>query len=46
MHQKLYQGENLGDVERKDFFINLSDNISDSFSAHKRVQVECIVRPS
>jgi len=41
VHQKLYQGENLGAIEMKDYFINLSESILDSFSAHKRVQVEC-----
>src|SRR5204863_6954075 len=41
VHQKLYQGENLGTIEMKDYFINLSESILDSFSAHKRVQVEC-----
>ncbi len=41
VHQKLYQGENLGAIEMKDYFINLSDSILDSFGAQKRVQVEC-----
>jgi two-component sensor histidine kinase len=41
VHQKLYQGENLGAIEMKDYFINLSESILDSFSAHKRIQVEC-----
>lgn len=41
VHQKLYQGENLGAIEMKDYFINLSDSILDSFGAHKKVQVEC-----
>ena len=41
VHQKLYQGANLGAIEMKDYFINLSDSILDSFGAHKRVQVEC-----
>jgi two-component system, sensor histidine kinase PdtaS len=41
VHQKLYQGENLGAIEMKDYFINLSESILDSFGAHKRVQVEC-----
>jgi two-component sensor histidine kinase len=41
VHQKLYQGENLGAIEMKDYFINLSDSILDSFGATKRVQVEC-----
>jgi two-component sensor histidine kinase len=37
VHQKLYQGKNLGAIEMKDYFINLSDSILDSFGAHKRV---------
>ena len=41
VHQKLYQGENLGAIEMKDYFINLSESILDSFGAQKRVQVEC-----
>lgn len=41
VHQKLYQGKNLGAIEIKDYFINLSDSILDSFGANKRVQVEC-----
>ncbi|MGZ8516502.1 MAG: tetratricopeptide repeat-containing sensor histidine kinase [Chitinophagaceae bacterium] len=41
VHQKLYQGKNLGAIEMKDYFINLSESILDSFGAHKRVQVEC-----
>jgi len=41
VHQKLYQGKNLGAIEMKDYFINLSESILDSFDAHKRVQVEC-----
>ncbi len=43
VHQKLYQGKNLGAIEMKDYFINLSDSILDSFGAHKRVQVECVM---
>lgn len=41
VHQKLYQGVNLGAIEMKDYFLNLSDSILDSFGAQKRVQVEC-----
>jgi two-component sensor histidine kinase len=41
VHQKLYQGENLGAIEMKDYFLNLSESILDSFGADKRVQVEC-----
>ena len=41
VHQKLYQGTNLGAIEMKDYFINLSDSILDSFGAEKRVTIEC-----
>ncbi len=41
VHQKLYQGKTPGAIEMKDYFINLSESILDSFDAHKRVQVEC-----
>ncbi len=41
VHQKLYQGENLGAIEMKDYFINLSESILDSFGANEKVQIEC-----
>jgi two-component sensor histidine kinase len=41
VHQKLYQGDNLAAVEMKDYFINLSDNILDTFGADDRVTIEC-----
>jgi two-component system, sensor histidine kinase PdtaS len=41
VHQKLYQGKDLGAIEMKDYFINLSESILDSFGAQQRVQVEC-----
>ena len=41
VHQKLYQGANLGAIEMKDYFINLSESILDSFGAEKRVVIEC-----
>jgi two-component sensor histidine kinase len=40
VHQKLYQGENLGSIEMKDYFINLSESILDSFGAEGRVNIE------
>jgi two-component system, sensor histidine kinase PdtaS len=43
VHQKLYQGENLGAIEMKDYFINLSESILDSFGADKKVQIECVM---
>jgi two-component sensor histidine kinase len=41
IHQKLYQGENLGSIEMKDYFINLSDGILDTFNAEEKVKIEC-----
>jgi two-component sensor histidine kinase len=41
VHQKLYQGTNLGSVEMKDYFLNLSGNILDTFGADDRIKIEC-----
>jgi len=41
VHQKLYQGSNLGAIEMKDYFINLGENLIGSFGAEKRVTIEC-----
>ncbi|MEM8969386.1 MAG: tetratricopeptide repeat protein [Bacteroidota bacterium] len=41
IHQKLYQGENLGSVEMKDYFLNLGEGILDSFDAEDQVKIEC-----
>lgn len=41
IHQKLYQGENLGSIDMKDYFINLSDGILDTFNADDQVKIEC-----
>lgn len=41
IHQKLYQGENLAAIEMRDYFINLSDSILDSFNAQGQIKVEC-----
>ncbi len=41
VHQKLYQGKNLGAIEMKDYFLNLSESILDSFGAQKRITIEC-----
>lgn len=41
IHQKLYQGENLGSIEMKDYFINLGEGILDSFNAEDKVKIEC-----
>jgi two-component sensor histidine kinase len=41
IHQKLYQGENLGSIEMKDYFINLSEGILDAFDAEDKIKIEC-----
>ncbi|MEP7374759.1 MAG: histidine kinase dimerization/phosphoacceptor domain -containing protein [Chitinophagaceae bacterium] len=41
IHQKLYQGENLAAIEMREYFINLSENILDSFNAEGHIRVEC-----
>lgn len=43
IHQKLYQGTNLGNVEMKDYFVDLSEGILDSFNAKDRVKINCIM---
>ena len=40
VHQKLYQGSNLGAVEMKDYFLNLSESILDSFGAEERIDLK------
>ncbi|RZJ66001.1 MAG: tetratricopeptide repeat protein [Flavobacterium sp.] len=41
IHQKLYQGENLGSIEMKDYFMNLGEGILDTFNADDKVRIEC-----
>jgi two-component sensor histidine kinase len=41
VHQKLYQRDNLAGIEMKDYFLNLSESILDSFGAEGRVTIEC-----
>jgi two-component sensor histidine kinase len=41
IHQKLYQGDNLGSIEMKDYFINLGEGILDTFDADDKVKIEC-----
>jgi len=43
IHQKLYQGENLESIEMKDYFINLSEGILDTFNSEDRVKIECVM---
>jgi two-component sensor histidine kinase len=41
IHQKLYQGNNLGSIEMKDYFLNLGEGILDTFNAEDKVKIEC-----
>lgn len=41
IHQKLYQGTNLGSIEMKDYFINLGEGILDTFNADDKVKIAC-----
>lgn len=41
IHQKLYQGDNLGSIDMKDYFVNLSDGILDTFNAEDKIKIEC-----
>ena len=43
IHQKLYQGEQLGSIEMKDYFVNLSESVLDTFNADEKVKIECIM---
>lgn len=40
VHQQLYNGKNSGAIRVKDYFLNLSESILDSFGAGERVKVE------
>ena len=40
IHQRLYQGKNLASIEMKDYFINLSRHVLDSFGAEERISLE------
>jgi len=40
IHQKLYQGKNLAAIEMKDYFIDLSNHILDSYGAKDQVSLE------
>ena len=45
LHQKLYQSEHLAFIEMNDYFINLSQNILNSYDATNRVRVEFPMQP-
>jgi len=40
VHQKLYQGTNLGFVEMKDYFISLGESILNSFGVENRIDLK------
>ena len=41
VHKKLYQGTNLGSIEMKEYLVNLSESILDSYGAEERITIEC-----
>lgn len=41
IHQKLYQANNLGSIEMKDYFMNLGDGILDTFNKENKITIEC-----
>ncbi|WP_421826845.1 histidine kinase dimerization/phosphoacceptor domain -containing protein [Larkinella sp.] len=41
IHQKLYQGNQLGAIEMHDYFNNLSESILHSFDAAGRITIDC-----
>ncbi len=43
IHQKLYQGKSLTDIEMKDYFVNLGDYIIDSYGARERITFDCVM---
>jgi two-component system, sensor histidine kinase PdtaS len=44
VHQKLYQRDNLAAVEMRDYFLNLSENVLDTFGAEDRVRIQCAMQ--
>ncbi|GAB3907106.1 hypothetical protein GCM10028803_40590 [Larkinella knui] len=41
IHQKLYQGQQLGAIEMRDYFNNLSESILHSFGVADRITIDC-----
>lgn len=41
IHQKLYQSEHLTSIEMRDYFVNLGENISNSFDAQGKIKIDC-----
>ena len=44
LHQKLYQGINLDSIDMKDYFLNLSEGILDTFNADQKVTIDLVVQ--
>ncbi len=40
LHQKLYQGKNLGSIEMKEYFVNLSEGILEAYQKEDQVRIE------
>ncbi|NDP26941.1 MAG: sensor histidine kinase [Flavobacterium sp.] len=43
VHQKLYQGANLGTIEMKDYFLSLSESILYSYGEKERINLKLIM---
>ncbi len=41
IHQKLYQSEHLTSIEMRDYFVNLGENIRNSFDAEGKIKIDC-----
>jgi two-component sensor histidine kinase len=44
VHQKLYQGSNLGAIEMKDYFLSLGESILDSLGAENRIDLNIVMK--
>jgi len=44
VHQKLYQGSNLGAIEMKEYFLSLGESILDTFGAEDRIELKIIMK--
>lgn len=45
IHQKLYQGRSISVIEMRDYFLNLSNYIVETFDAEDHIRVECHMEP-
>lgn len=43
VHQKLYQGTNLGTIEMKDYFLSLSESILYSYGVKERIDLKLVM---